>query len=145
MYFEDVVTFPEIPQAHIQHVHKVVALLRDAGIAHKLKKFKFFTETIDILDHIIRLKRVEIWSRDGRFRRTENSHQPHRTPILLEIVQRLQTTRPKLCLPFDATQQEVAESLASYVWPTQRWETEVCALAKGTADMALRFGVAQQQ
>lgn len=47
VYSDDTLIFSKPPMEHIAPVHKVSLLLDNAGVALKLKKRRFFTETIE--------------------------------------------------------------------------------------------------
>lgn len=61
-YLDNIVIFLGIPQEHIGHVCKVLMLSRDTKVTLQLKKCKFFTETINYLDHVICLRRLDVAS-----------------------------------------------------------------------------------
>lgn len=60
VYLEDIVIFPRSPHDYVNHVTKVLSLLRDAGVILKLKRWIFFTRTIDYLSHVICPRHVGI-------------------------------------------------------------------------------------
>lgn len=62
VYLDDIVVFSRTPEKHIYHVQHVLTLLNNARATLKLKKCKFFTDTIDYLGHVIRPRRLEIAS-----------------------------------------------------------------------------------
>lgn len=62
VYLDDIVVFSRTPVEHIDHVRHVLTLLHDDGVILKLKKCRFFTDTIDYLSHVIRPRRSEIAS-----------------------------------------------------------------------------------
>lgn len=51
---------PRSLRNHIEYVQRVVFLLHDAWVAEKLKKWNFFTRTMDNLCHVIRTPELEI-------------------------------------------------------------------------------------
>lgn len=60
VYLDDIVVFSRSLRNQINHVKQVLSILKDAGVTLKLMKCNFFTETIDYLGHVIRLRRLEI-------------------------------------------------------------------------------------
>lgn len=47
VYLDDVVVFSRPPEEHIPHVQRMLTLFSDVIVSHKLKKWKFFMDTID--------------------------------------------------------------------------------------------------
>lgn len=62
VYSDSIVIFFMSLDDHIEHVRRVLALLHDTVITLRLKKCKFFRETIDYLGRVIRPKRLMIAS-----------------------------------------------------------------------------------
>lgn len=60
VYFDDTVIFLRSPRDHVIHVRPVLLLLQDLGFTLKLKKYYFFTGTIEYPSHVIRKRRLEI-------------------------------------------------------------------------------------
>lgn len=60
VYLEDIVVFSRLWTERIAHVRKVFALLDNAGVTLKLKNFRFSTNTVDYLGHIITPRRLDI-------------------------------------------------------------------------------------
>lgn len=56
----DIFVFSKSPQDHTKQVWRVLRLACKAGVTPKLKKRKFFAETIDYLGHIIWPGRLEL-------------------------------------------------------------------------------------
>jgi RNase H-like domain found in reverse transcriptase len=46
--------FSSSRQAHLEHVNEAITLLGNSGLSLKLKKFHFFSDTVDYLGHVIR-------------------------------------------------------------------------------------------
>lgn len=59
---DDIVGYSKSPEEHSEPVHSVLMLLSDAGVTIKLKKCRFFAETIDCFVHVIRSRRLKIAS-----------------------------------------------------------------------------------
>lgn len=60
VHFNDIVIFSKTPGKHIDHDKQEIALLERVEVTLELKKCFFFTDTIDILEHIIRPRRLEL-------------------------------------------------------------------------------------
>lgn len=54
VYLDDILVFSKFPVDDIAQARRVLTLLYEAGVTLKVKKYKYFTETIDYLGHIIR-------------------------------------------------------------------------------------------
>lgn len=57
---DDIAIYFKSPDEHIGLVRRVLRLLNDAGVALRLKKCKFVTETCDYLGHVIRPRGLDI-------------------------------------------------------------------------------------
>lgn len=53
VYLNDIIIFSKSPLKQVDHVHQVLKLLSDVEVTLTLKKFSFFTDTMDYLGHII--------------------------------------------------------------------------------------------
>jgi hypothetical protein len=56
----DVIIFFPDRESHLRHVDDALTLLRTAGISLKLKKCRFFSDTVDYLGHVIRHGRLGV-------------------------------------------------------------------------------------
>lgn len=59
---DDIVIFSRSPSEQIARMRKVFTFINIAKVAPKLKKYRFFMETIDYHGHTIRLRRLEFSS-----------------------------------------------------------------------------------
>lgn len=59
LYLDDIVVFSRSLAVHIEQVRRVLRLLYEAVVTIKLKKCKFFAETVDYVGHAIRPGRLE--------------------------------------------------------------------------------------
>lgn len=87
VYLDDIVTFSKVPQQHTDHVRRVILLLNRAGASIKLKKFKFFMDSINYLDQVIYPRRLDFAS--------------HTTDAIRGIQPPTKLTEPCLCLGLD--------------------------------------------
>jgi RNase H-like domain found in reverse transcriptase/Reverse transcriptase (RNA-dependent DNA polymerase) len=60
VYLDDVIVFSGSRSAHLARVAEVLTLLGNAGLSLKLKKCRFFSETVDYLGHVIRPGRLVV-------------------------------------------------------------------------------------
>ena len=60
VYLDDVIIFSPDRASHLRHVHEALTLLRQAGLSLKLKKCRFFSQTVDYLGHVIRPGRLGV-------------------------------------------------------------------------------------
>jgi transposase InsO family protein len=60
VYLDDVIIFSPDRESHLGHVDEALSLLRQAGLSLKLKKCRFFSETVDYLGHVIRPGRLGV-------------------------------------------------------------------------------------
>lgn len=63
IYQDDIDVSSKMSGGHISHILKSLSLSNIAGITSKLKICQLFTETTDLLEHIIRPRRLIITSR----------------------------------------------------------------------------------
>lgn len=62
VYLDGIVIFSKTPELHFEHVQRVPLLLNNVETNLKLKKWNFFTDNINYLDHVIRSIRLELAS-----------------------------------------------------------------------------------
>lgn len=62
VYLDKIIVFCKAPQQLINHVRKVVLLLHSADATKKIKKCRFFTDTIEYLGDVICSRRLELAS-----------------------------------------------------------------------------------
>ena len=60
VYLDDVIIFSKSIEEHLKHVDEVLEILRQAGMALKLKKCHFFTNSVNYLGHVIRPGTLEV-------------------------------------------------------------------------------------
>jgi len=60
IYLDDVIVYSETEEEHVGHVHRVLRLLRDAGVTHRLPKCRFFRKTVEYLGHEINPGRLGV-------------------------------------------------------------------------------------
>ena len=53
VYLDDIIIFSPDHNSHIRHVDEVLQALRSAGVTLKLRKCKFFSNSVDYLGHVI--------------------------------------------------------------------------------------------
>ena len=53
VYIDDVIIFSPDPQSHLRHVDEVLSALQRAGVTLKLRKCKFFSDSVDYLGHVV--------------------------------------------------------------------------------------------
>ena len=53
VYLDDVIVFSKTYDEHVEHLDRVLTLLRDAGVSLKLAKCKFFQDRVEYLGHVI--------------------------------------------------------------------------------------------
>lgn len=63
VYLEEVIVFTPWFEKHLEHVATVLSLLKDARFTLKLKKWAFFTDTVDNFGHIIMPRKLEVVAR----------------------------------------------------------------------------------
>jgi hypothetical protein len=57
---DDVIEFSPDRASHLCHVDEALTLLRTTGLSLKLKKCRFFCDTVDYLGHVIRPGRLRV-------------------------------------------------------------------------------------
>lgn len=83
VYMDDIVVFSKLPKNHIEQGRCVLRKLYKAGVTLKLKKGKFFTETIDYLGHVIRPGSVELAGHiTDTVEKLEHSHHANETTLI---------------------------------------------------------------
>ena len=60
VYLDDVIVFSQDLKSHFTHVEAILNTLSGTGITLKLSKFRFFTETVKYLGHVIRPGTLEV-------------------------------------------------------------------------------------
>ena len=60
VYIEDVIIYSKSVEAHIRHVYEVLTAFKKAGVTLKMKKFTFFSDTVEYLGHVIKPGRLDI-------------------------------------------------------------------------------------
>ena len=60
VYIDDIIIFSKSVEEHIQHVDEILTALGNAGVTLKIKKCKFFSDTVEYLGHIIKPGNLEI-------------------------------------------------------------------------------------
>ena len=60
VYLDDVIIFSKSIEEHLKHVYEVLEILRQAGMTLKLKKFHFFTNSVNYPGHVIRPGTLEV-------------------------------------------------------------------------------------
>ena len=60
VYLNDILVSSNDINNHVQHVDKIIHCLKEAGVTLKIKKSKYFTTTVDYLDHVIKRDKLEI-------------------------------------------------------------------------------------
>ena len=60
VYLDDIIVFSRTAEEHLVHVEEILEKLQDAGVSLKLKKCRFFAETVDYLGHVIRPGLLEV-------------------------------------------------------------------------------------
>ena len=53
VYLDDIIIFSPNYESHIQHVDEVLSAIQAAGVSLKLRKCKFFSNSVDYLGHVI--------------------------------------------------------------------------------------------
>lgn len=92
VFLEENIVFSKSPVQHIEQIHKVLSLLCDASVTLKLKNYRFITDAIDYLSHVIRPRRHEIAT--------------YTTNVIRRLQQRKSLTKPcsflRLCILFQS-------------------------------------------
>jgi RNase H-like domain found in reverse transcriptase/Reverse transcriptase (RNA-dependent DNA polymerase) len=60
VYLDDVIIYSPDKASHLRHVAEALNLLREAGLSLKLKKYRFSSQTVDYLGHVIRPGRLGV-------------------------------------------------------------------------------------
>ncbi len=60
VYLDDVIVFSRTIEEHFEHLQDVLRLLDQVGGTLKLKKCRFFCDTVDYLGHVIRPERLAL-------------------------------------------------------------------------------------
>ena len=60
VYIDDIIIFSKTVDEHITHVDEVLSALRSSGVTLKIKKCRFFSDSVEYLGHIIRPGRLEV-------------------------------------------------------------------------------------
>ena len=60
VYLDDIIVFSRTAEEHLVHVKEILEKLQDAGVSLKLKKCRFFAETVDYLGHVVRPGLLEV-------------------------------------------------------------------------------------
>lgn len=59
-YLDDINVFSKSFENHIDHIDKILQSLEEATVTLKIKKCKFFTDTVEYLGHIIKPGKLEV-------------------------------------------------------------------------------------
>lgn len=98
VYLDEIIMFREPRKSTPNSSTNVLTLLPDTGLILKLKKRKFFTETFDCLDHVIRPKRFKVSSHTTHTIRGLKAATSFTKPlVLLGAVQSFQMICLRLC------------------------------------------------
>lgn len=54
IYLEDIIMFSNSIEEHLTHLYELLTNLKEAGIALKIRKCTFFTDTVQYLSHVIK-------------------------------------------------------------------------------------------
>lgn len=60
IYIDHFIIFWKTEEERLKHIQKILPLLKDAGITIKLKKCFFYSQTIDLLGHVIALGHLKV-------------------------------------------------------------------------------------
>lgn len=60
VYIGDIIVLSKTKGEFLKHIDKALLLLMNAGVAIKLKKFSFSSETINYLGHLIALSHLQV-------------------------------------------------------------------------------------
>ena len=59
-YLDDIVVFRNCAEKQVDHVRKVLTVLKEAGFSQKLENCKFFAKSVDYFRHFIQPGRLEV-------------------------------------------------------------------------------------
>lgn len=100
VYLDDIVIVSRSPTKHIAHVRRVLSILKNAVMTLKLKKCRFFAETIDYLEQILRSRRFEKASHTTDARRERkgptNLTELHSILVLCTVFRRIVPNNARL-------------------------------------------------
>ena len=64
VYVDDVIIFSDDFQSHLAHVHQVLNIIREAGLALNIAKCNFFRNSVDYLGHVVLPGRLKVARRN---------------------------------------------------------------------------------
>ena len=60
VYIDDIIIFSKSVDEHIHHVDEILSALRASGVTLKIKKCRFFSDTVEYLGHVIKPGKLEV-------------------------------------------------------------------------------------
>lgn len=96
VHWKVIVVFLKTAKNYMSHLRQIITLLRDSGVALKLKRCLCLAEKIDHLGHVICIGRLKISSTTiFGHQGIEGPYQSNGTPVVCRVMKRILSLRTK--------------------------------------------------